>query len=241
MSAALLEINDVATGYDQVNVLQDVDLEVREGDITCLLGANGAGKSTLIKAIFGMLPLRRGSIRFDGEDLGQLQTHQIVQRGIAAIPEGNRVFPKLSVLDNLRVGAYLDSSTSRVASSLERVFALFPRLKERSDQFAGTLSGGERSMLSIGRSLMARPRLLIIDEPSLGLSPLFVQENFRIIQSLRSKDCTILLIEQNARQTLRISQRGYVMSQGRIVLSGDAEELRDSPSVAQAYFGASAH
>jgi branched-chain amino acid transport system ATP-binding protein len=233
----LLQIDGVVTGYDRVDVLHDVHLQAREGDITCLLGANGAGKSTLIKAIFGLLPLRSGTVRFAGEDLGRLQTHEIVRLGIAAIPEGNRVFPRMSVVENLRVGAYLETSTIRIADRLEQVFTLFPRLQERATQYAGTLSGGERSMLSIGRSLMGRPRLLVIDEPSLGLSPRFVQENFRIIQGLRSADCSILLVEQNARQTLAIAQHGYVMSQGRIVLSGAAPELRDSPAVAQAYFG----
>lgn len=238
MSEDLLVVDDVRVGYDTVDVLHGVSLRARAGEITCLLGANGAGKSTVIKAIFGMLPLRSGTVRFAGEDIGKVDTHKIVARGIAVIPEGNRVFAKMSVLENLRVGAYLERSQANIASSLERVFALFPRLKERSGQYAGTLSGGERSMLSIGRSLMSRPRMLVIDEPSLGLSPRFVKENFRIIRDLCAADCSILLVEQNARQTLEISHHGYVMAQGKIIFQGAAEALRNSPEVADAYFGA---
>lgn len=237
MSQHLLEIKNIVTGYDQSNVLEDVSLEVRAGEITCLLGVNGVGKSTLIKNIFGLLPIRRGSIFFDGVDISHKETHQIVKLGISAIPEGNRVFPRMSVFDNLKVGAYLENSSIKMAARLDKVFALFPRLAERREQFAGTLSGGERSMLSIGRALMNEPRLLVIDEPSLGLSPLYVKENFKLIAELAKTECTILLVEQNVKQTLEVSQRGYVLAQGKVVISGSSEELRSSPEVGQAYFG----
>ncbi|AME28514.1 MULTISPECIES: ABC transporter ATP-binding protein [Burkholderiaceae] len=237
MSDALLSIVGVSAGYDAVDVIHGVDMQAKRGEITCLLGANGAGKSTLIKTIFGVLRPRSGSIHFDGVEISRLESHEIVRRGLVAVPEGSRVFPKMSVLDNLRVGAYLERSPTVIAANLERVFALFPRLHERIDQFAGTLSGGERSMLSIGRSLMCRPSMLVIDEPSLGLSPRFVKENFGIIRDLCTDDCAILLVEQNARQTLDISEYGYLMSQGHITCHGAASELRHSPDVARAYFG----
>lgn len=237
MNKELLVIKDIVTGYDQANVLTGVTLKVNEGEVTCLLGANGVGKSTLIKNIFGLLPIRQGSITFDGIDISHKDTHQIVKLGIAAIPEGNRVFPKMSVLDNLKVGAYLESSASKIAQRLNKVFDLFPRLAERHEQFAGTLSGGERSMLSIGRALMNEPRLLVIDEPSLGLSPLYVKENFRLIAQLAKTECTILLIEQNVKQTLEVAQKGYVLAQGKVVVEGSSDVLRSSPEVGQAYFG----
>lgn len=237
MNADILVIDDLVTGYDTVDVLHGVTLHAKVGEITCLLGANGAGKSTVIKSIFGALPIHRGSIWFEGEDISGLDTHNIVARGIAVTPEGNRVFPKMSVLENLQIGAYLENSSTKIANRLEYVFTKFPRLKERIGQYAGTLSGGERSMLSIGRSLMSSPRMLVIDEPSLGLSPLFVKENFKIIHDLCAADCSILLIEQNAKQTLNIAHRGYAMSQGQIVVGGTAEELRNSTEVASAYFG----
>lgn len=238
MSEDILVVENVTAGYDTVDVLHGVSLRARAGEITCLLGANGAGKSTMIKSIFSILPLRSGAIRFAGEDISKLETHLIVARGIAVIPEGNRVFAKLSVLENLRVGAYLERSSAKIAESVDRVFELFPRLKERSSQYAGTLSGGERSMLCIGRSLMSSPKMLVIDEPSLGLSPRFVKENFKIIRDLCAADCSILLVEQNAKQTLDISHHGYVMAQGKIVFQGAATELRSSAQVADAYFGA---
>ncbi|MEX0529462.1 ABC transporter ATP-binding protein [Raoultella terrigena] len=237
MREDLLVVDNVVTGYDSVNVLEGVSLRVRAGEITCLLGANGAGKSTLIKAIFGLLPLRSGAIHFAGQSISNWDTHRIVGQGIAAIPEGNKLFPRMTVIDNLKVGAYLEPSRTKIAERLERVFALFPRLSERREQFAGTLSGGERSMVSIGRGLMSNPQLLVIDEPSLGLSPLYVKENFRLISDLCANKCTILLIEQNVHQTLEVAHHGYVIAQGRVVASGEAAALRRSPEVSKAYFG----
>ncbi|HZQ71588.1 MAG TPA: ABC transporter ATP-binding protein [Burkholderiales bacterium] len=234
---SLLEIRSIRVGYDQADVLNDVSLEVLPGSITCLLGANGAGKSTLIRAILGLTPARSGRIGFDGHDITRSRTHDIVARGIACIPEGRRVFPKLTVLENLRLGAYRETDSSVVEKRLENVFAIFPRLKERATQLAGTMSGGEQAMLSIGRGLMPAPRLLLVDEPSLGLSPRLVKENFAVIRRAAESGITLLLVEQNVRQTLAIAQRGYVLSQGRVVASGSSAELAENAEVHQAYFG----
>ncbi len=240
MNQPLLTVDNLVAGYGNANVLNGVSLSAGTGAITCLLGANGVGKSTLIKAVFGLIPIRQGSVKFQGRDITGWDTHRIVATGLAAIPEGNRVFPRMSVLDNLMTGAYLERSRARIASRLERVLTLFPRLAERREQFAGTLSGGERSMLSIGRGLMSNPRLLVIDEPSLGLSPLFVKENFKLIRELCSEECAILLVEQNVKQTLEVSHYGYVISKGNVAVEGTSERLRNSVEVSSAYFGGEA-
>jgi branched-chain amino acid transport system ATP-binding protein len=232
-----LVVRDLHTAYDRADVLSGVSIDVEPGRITCILGANGAGKSTLIRSVLGLTRPRAGSIRFGDQELVGLPTHEIVSLGIACIPEGRKVFPKLTVIENLRTGAYRERSTAVIAQRIERVFATFPRLRERAGQLAGTMSGGEQAMLSIGRGLMAEPRLLIIDEPSLGLSPLFVRENFRVIRALNEAGVTILLVEQNVKQTLSISHAGYVLSQGRVVAQGSAEALRDNVEVQRAYFG----
>ena len=232
-----LVVRDLHTAYDRADVLSGVSLTVEAGRITCILGANGAGKSTVIRSVLGLTRPRAGSIRFEDRELVGLPTHAIVSLGIACIPEGRKVFPKLTVIENLRTGAYRERSSAVIAQRIERVFATFPRLRERAGQLAGTMSGGEQAMLSIGRGLMAEPRLLIIDEPSLGLSPLFVRENFRVIRELKQAGVTILLVEQNVKQTLAISHAGYVLSQGRVVAQGSAEALRDNVEVQRAYFG----
>ena len=232
-----LSIDDVVSGYDQADVLTGVSMSVPEGEITCLLGSNGAGKTTLIRAILGLTPARSGRIRFGDTDITGEATHRIASLGVTCIPEGRRVFPGMSVTDNLRVGAYTEASRGAIEKRFEEVFGIFPRLKERADQLAGTMSGGEQAMLSIGRGLMSAPKLLIVDEPSLGLSPLFVKENFRVIQRINELGVTVLLVEQNVRQTLAIAHRGYVLSQGRIVAQGDADHLRDNEEVRAAYFG----
>jgi branched-chain amino acid transport system ATP-binding protein len=235
--AALLRIENVYAGYDRADVLLDVSLAVESGSITCMLGSNGSGKTTLIRAILGLTPPRRGRIVFDGEDLAGRPTHEIVRRGIACIPEGRRVFPKLTVAENLRLGAYGENDAAKIARRLARAYEIFPRLGERSGQLAGTLSGGEQAMLSIGRGLMSEPRLLLVDEPSLGLAPLLVKENFAVIRRAHEMGITVLLVEQNVRQTLAIAQFGYVLSQGRVVASGTAAELAGNAEVHQAYFG----
>jgi branched-chain amino acid transport system ATP-binding protein len=235
MSSGLV-LEDLRVGYDEADVLTGVSLAVRPGEITCILGANGAGKSTLIRAILSLTPPRSGRVLHDGEEITGLPTHRIVSRGIACIPEGRKVFPRMTVRENLLMGAYADAG-ARSDIRLSGVFDTFPRLKERLDQLAGTMSGGEQAMLSIGRGLMAAPKLLIIDEPSLGLSPLFVKENFSVIRRINESGVTILLVEQNVRQTLAIAHGGYVLSQGKIVAAGDAGALRENAEVRAAYFG----
>lgn len=233
----LLEVEQVRAAYGHADVLVDVSLAVEEGRIVCLLGANGAGKTTLIRCILGLTPVRTGRIRFDGRDITGLPTHLIVALGIGCIPEGRRVFPRLTVEENLRVGAYQEASEERIRARIEEVYELFPRLRERRDQLAGTLSGGEQAMLSIGRGLMRRPRLLLVDEPSLGLSPLLVRENFRILRHIHESGVTVFLVEQNVCQTLQIADYGYVLTGGRLVARGTPDELRYDPALQAAYFG----
>ena len=230
----MLGIDNISVSYDRADVLHDVSLDVAPGRITCILGSNGSGKSTLIRAILALTPARKGRIVFDGTDIARLPTHAIVARGIACIPEGRRIFPKLTVKENLRLGAYRQRTYEE---RMEKVFAIFPRLKERLDQLAGTMSGGEQAMVSIGRGLMSEPKLLLVDEPSLGLSPLLVKENFAVIRRANEMGITVLLVEQNVRQTLAIAHAGYVLSQGRVVACGSAAELAENAEVHQAYFG----
>jgi branched-chain amino acid transport system ATP-binding protein len=231
-----LQIRNLRTGYDKVDVLHDVSIDVAPGKITCILGANGAGKSTLIRSILGLTLPRAGQVLWDGADLTGEKTHRIIARGIACIPEGRKVFPRMSVEENLMLGAYLEKGGAQLRERIERVYEIFPRLRERARQFAGTMSGGEQAMVSIGRGLMAAPRLLLIDEPSLGLSPLFVKANFKVIKQINELGTTVLLVEQNAHQTLAISHYGYVLSQGRVVASGTAQQLADNNDVRAAYF-----
>jgi len=234
---AKLVVENITTAYDKADVLQDVSLEVEPGKITCILGSNGSGKSTLIRSILGLTPARLGKILFDGKPITTLATHLIIASGIACIPEGRKVFPKMSVEENLRLGAYQEKDNAVIAQRLGLVYEIFPRLKERLTQFAGTMSGGEQAMVSIGRGLMAAPKLLIIDEPSLGLSPLFVKESFNVIRRINELGITVLLVEQNVHQTLAISHAGYVLSQGRVVAQGSAAELANNAEVRAAYFG----
>jgi branched-chain amino acid transport system ATP-binding protein len=235
--STLLAIDRVTAGYDKADVLHEVSLDVAQGSITCLLGANGAGKSTLVRAILGLTPPRSGSIRLGGEEIAGRPTHRIVAAGIACIPEGRRMFSKLTVEENLRVGAYLVPARDVVDERLARVYRLFPRLNERKSQLAGTLSGGEQAMVSIGRGLMGEPRILLIDEPSLGLSPLLVKENFAIIRRINEDGITVFLVEQNVHQTLAIAHYGYVLTQGRVVAAGTPTELANDAEVRSAYFG----
>jgi len=232
-----LSVKGLTTGYDKVNVLHDVSIEVAPGKITCILGANGAGKSTLIRSILGLTPPRQGEILWNGRNLAGEKTHAIIASGISCIPEGRKVFPRMSVAENLALGAFLVTNSAVVRERLARVYEIFPRLKERATQLAGTMSGGEQAMVSIGRGLMAEPQLLVIDEPSLGLSPLYVKENFNVIRRINALGITVLLVEQNARQTLAISHYGYVLSQGRVMAQGTAEELAGNDDVRAAYFG----
>jgi branched-chain amino acid transport system ATP-binding protein len=231
-----LQIRNLRTGYDKVDVLHDVSIDVAPGKITCILGANGAGKTTLIRSILGLTPARAGQVLWKGADLSGEKTHRIIARGIACIPEGRKVFPRMSVEENLVLGAYLEQGGAQVRERIAGVYEIFPRLAERARQLAGTMSGGEQAMVSIGRGLMAAPELLVIDEPSLGLSPLFVKENFKVIKRINELGTTVLLVEQNAHQTLAISHYGYVLSQGRVVASGSAQQLSENNEVRAAYF-----
>lgn len=237
MMTAILELDGVTTAYDKADVLQGVSLSVRQGSITCLLGSNGSGKTTLVRSILGLTPARAGRIVFNGVDITRLSTHKIIATGIACIPEGRKVFPKLTVEENLRVGAYQESSDRLMRARMAEIFEIFPRLAERRDQLAGTMSGGEQAMVSIGRGLMCAPKLLLIDEPSLGLSPLFVKENFNIIRQINERGITVLLVEQNVHQTLAISHFGFVLSKGRVATSGTPSELAAREEVRAAYFG----
>ncbi|MFL6831766.1 MAG: ABC transporter ATP-binding protein [Xanthobacteraceae bacterium] len=232
-----LEITDVATAYDKADVLQGVSLMVEAGSITCLLGSNGSGKTTLIRSILGLTPPRTGRILFDGRDITRLPTHKVIAAGIACIPEGRKVFPKLTAEENLRVGAYQESSEAVTRTRIEEIYRLFPRLGERRAQIAGTMSGGEQAMISIGRGLMRAPKLLLVDEPSLGLSPILVRENFNIIRQINARGITVFLVEQNVHQTLAISHYGYVLSKGRVVAAGRPDELAGRAEVREAYFG----
>ena len=237
MSEPILTIANLYVGYDKADVIEDVSLAVTAGTITCLLGSNGMGKTTLIRALLGLTPARQGTITFKGKDITRLPTHKIVRLGIASIPEGRKVFPKMSVAENLRLGAFQESSPKVLATRMERVFEIFPRLRERAEQTAGTMSGGEQAMVSIGRGLMGEPALLIIDEPSLGLSPLFVKENFRVIKHINETGVSVFLVEQNVKQTLAIAHNGYVLAKGRVAAAGTARELEMDAVVREAYFG----
>ena len=236
-NGAALRVEHIHTAYDKADVLHDVSLVAEAGKITCILGSNGSGKSTLIRSILGLTPPRAGRILFGDIELTGLSSHRVIAAGIACIPEGRKVFPKMTVAENLRVGAYQTRDAARIRARLDEVYAIFPRLRERGAQIAGTLSGGEQAMLSIGRGLMAEPRLLVIDEPSLGLAPRLVKENFQVIERINAAGITVLLVEQNVHQTLKIAHSGYVLAQGRVVASGTAQELAANAEVRQAYFG----
>ena len=235
--SGMLEIEDIYTAYDKADVLQGVSLQVKSGSITCLLGSNGSGKTTLVRSVLGLMPARAGRIVFDGTDITHLPTHRIIAAGIACIPEGRKVFPKLTVEENLRVGGYRERSDKATSARLADILQVFPRLAERRTQLAGTMSGGEQAMVSIGRGLMCAPKLLLIDEPSLGLSPRLVKENFNIIRRINERGITVLLVEQNVHQTLAISQHGFVLSKGRVAASGTPAELASRQDVREAYFG----
>jgi branched-chain amino acid transport system ATP-binding protein len=235
--AAGLQVERISTAYDRADVLDDVSIEVRPGSITCLLGSNGSGKTTLVRSILGLTPPRSGKIRFEGRDLTGLPTHKVIGSGIACIPEGRKVFPKLTVEENLKVGGYQERSEELVKRRLAEAYALFPQLKERRAQVAGTLSGGEQAMVSIGRGLINAPKLLLVDEPSLGLSPIYVKQNFAIIERIRERGVTVFLVEQNARQTLAIADYGYVLAKGQVVAAGTPAELGRTREVHAAYFG----
>jgi branched-chain amino acid transport system ATP-binding protein len=233
----LLSIQDLQVAYGNILALQGISLEVREGEIVTLIGANGAGKSTLLRAISGVVPIRSGKINFGGADLGTVPAHRIVEMGVAHVPEGRGIFANLTVLENLTLATWSRKDRQNLRQEYQHVFDLFPRLAERQGQLAGTLSGGEQQMLAVGRALMTRGRLLLLDEPSMGLAPVLVREIFQTLREINAAGTTILLVEQNARQALKLAHRGYVLETGRLTVAGPAGELMDNPSVKAAYLG----
>jgi branched-chain amino acid transport system ATP-binding protein len=234
---SLLEVRGLEVGYGGIRAVKGIDLEVGAGELVCLIGANGAGKSTTLRTLVGLLHPTAGSVRFDARAVTRLPSHELMRHGIVLVPEGRGIFSRMTVEENLLMGAYLRHDNSAIRQDVERAYGLFPRLAERRRQQAGTLSGGEQQMLAISRALMGRPRLLLLDEPSMGLAPIMVQKIFETISMISAEGVTILLVEQNARLALQISHRGYVMESGRIVLSGAAAILLDDPQVRHAYLG----
>ena len=234
---ALLEIKDLEVNYGVIKAIKGVSFDVNEGEIIALIGANGAGKTTILHTITGLIQAKKGSIVFDGKELTKTPPHKIVSMGMAHVPEGRRIFQQLSVLENLKLGAYTRKDKSEIASTLKMVYERFPRLEERKNQVAGTLSGGEQQMLAMGRALMSKPRIILMDEPSMGLSPLLVSEIFDIIKVINESGTTVLLVEQNAKKALSIADRAYVHETGKITLSGDAKDLINDESVKKAYLG----
>jgi len=234
---SILEIHDLHTYYGNIHALKGISLSVEPAEIVTLIGGNGAGKSTTLKTITGLLRPRQGSVVFEGEDLGQYKAHEIVFKGVAMVPEGRGIFARLTTAENLDMGAYHRRDNAGIAEDLERVYTLFPRLKERHRQVAGTLSGGEQQMLATGRALMARPKLLLMDEPSMGLAPILVEGIFETIERINKEGTTILLVEQNAQMALQIAHRGYVIQTGQIVLADTAKRLRQNADVQKAYLG----
>jgi branched-chain amino acid transport system ATP-binding protein len=233
----MLTLENISVNYGAIEALKDISMRVEQGEVVTLIGANGAGKTTTLRTITGLLNPRRGRILFEGDDIANKPTHKLVARGISMSPEGRGVFANLTVRENLAMGAYLQKEKRVIAADMEKVFVMFPRLKERESQKAGTLSGGEQQMLAMGRALMSRPRMLLLDEPSLGLAPLVVHTIFEAIENIRSEGTTILLVEQNAHAALKHSDRAYVMETGRIIMEGSSKELAADPRIKEAYLG----
>ncbi|WP_282919862.1 ABC transporter ATP-binding protein [Ignavigranum ruoffiae] len=233
----MLEVSQLSVNYGMIKAVKEVSFQVHPGEIISLIGANGAGKTTILNTLSGLIKASQGQIRFEGHDLRRLSAKQIVQAGLVQVPEGRRIFRELTVKENLLMGAYLRKDKSALAQDLKAIYQRFPILEERLDQDASTLSGGEQQMLAMGRALMSRPKLLLLDEPSMGLAPLFIQEVFQIIQDIQNQGTTVLLIEQNARQALKISNRAYVLETGKVVLTGSGQDLLADPKVQAAYLG----
>ena len=233
----LLQVQDVKVAYGGIQAVKGVSLEVREGELVSLIGSNGAGKTTTMKAITGLLPLGGGHIQLNGKTIDGQGPWDLVQQGLAMVPEGRGVFTRMTIVENLQMGAYIRHDNAAIADDIDRVFTTFPRLKERRDQLAGTMSGGEQQMLAMGRALMSRPKVLLLDEPSMGLSPIMVDKIFEVIQEVSAQGVTILLVEQNASRALQIADRGYVMESGLITLTGNAHDMLHDPKVREAYLG----
>ncbi|MGV2864153.1 ABC transporter ATP-binding protein [Achromobacter sp. ESBL13] len=236
-SQPLLELRGLQVAYGGIRAVRGIDLRVDAGELVCLIGANGAGKSTTLRAICGLVPLAGGEIVYDGQSIGGQKSHELVRRGLVMVPEGRGIFGQLTIEENLAMGAYIRRDAAQIRQDTDRVFTLFPRLAERRKQAAGTLSGGEQQMVAMGRAMIARPKLLLLDEPSMGLAPLMVEKVFEVVRTIASEGVTILLIEQNARLALENSHRGYVMESGEIILSGPATQMLHDPKVRAAYLG----
>jgi branched-chain amino acid transport system ATP-binding protein len=237
MATAMLKIKGLQVNYGGIQAVKGVDMEVAQGELVTLIGANGAGKTTTMKAITGLKPYSAGDIEYQGQSIKGTPAHELLKRGLAMVPEGRGIFARMSIIENMQMGAYLRTDKDAVNSDVERMFGYFPRLKERAKQLAGTLSGGEQQMLAMARSLISRPKLLLLDEPSMGLSPIMVEKIFEVVRDISKEGLTVLLVEQNARLALQAANRGYVMDSGTITMSGDAKHMLDDPKVRAAYLG----
>ncbi|MBO5993299.1 MAG: ABC transporter ATP-binding protein [Acidaminococcaceae bacterium] len=233
----MLKVRDLVVAYGGIEALKGISLDVPDGKIVTLIGANGAGKSTLLRSIIGLVKVKNGSVEYNGDTLTGLNSQQIVSKGLTLVPEGRRVFPNLTVLENLRIGAYMRKDEDGIAADIKRIYEIFPRLEERHWQMAGTLSGGEQQMLALGRALMSRPKLMMMDEPSLGLAPLVIKEIFNIIRSINENGTTVLLVEQNANMALKVAHHAYVLETGRIMMEGSGKELLENEEIKEAYLG----
>ena len=233
----MLKVRDLVVAYGGIEALKGISLDVPDGKIVTLIGANGAGKSTLLRSIIGLVKVKSGNVEYNGDTLTGLNSQQIVSKGLTLVPEGRRVFPNLTVLENLRIGAYMRKDEDGIAADIKRIYEIFPRLEERNWQMAGTLSGGEQQMLALGRALMSRPKLMMMDEPSLGLAPLVIKEIFNIIRSINENGTTVLLVEQNANMALKVAHHAYVLETGRIMLVGSGKELLENEEIKEAYLG----
>ena len=237
MAAAMLKIKGLQVNYGGIQAVKGVDMEVRQGELVTLIGANGAGKTTTMKAITGLKPYSAGDIEYDGKSIKGVPTHELLKRGLAMVPEGRGIFARMSIIENMQMGAYLRNDTEQIKKDVDRMFGFFPRLKERATQLAGTLSGGEQQMLAMSRAILSKPKLLLLDEPSMGLSPIMVEKIFEVVREISKEGITVLLVEQNARLALQAADRGYVMDSGTVTMEGDAKQMLDDPKVRAAYLG----
>ncbi|MBJ9595258.1 ABC transporter ATP-binding protein [Burkholderia seminalis] len=237
MAAAMLKIKGLQVNYGGIQAVKGVDMEVRQGELVTLIGANGAGKTTTMKAITGLKPYSAGDIEYDGKSIKGIPPHELLKRGLAMVPEGRGIFARMSIIENMQMGAYLRNDTEQIKKNVDRMFGFFPRLKERASQLAGTLSGGEQQMLAMSRAILSKPKLLLLDEPSMGLSPIMVEKIFEVVREISKEGITVLLVEQNARLALQAADRGYVMDSGTVTMEGDAKQMLDDPKVRAAYLG----
>ncbi|AEA61804.1 MULTISPECIES: ABC transporter ATP-binding protein [Burkholderiaceae] len=237
MAAAMLTVTGLQVNYGGIQAVKGVDMEVRQGELVTLIGANGAGKTTTMKAITGLKPFSAGDILYDGKSIKGVPTHELLKRGLAMVPEGRGIFARMSILENMQMGAYLRTDKEGIKKDVERMFGFFPRLRERATQFAGTLSGGEQQMLAMARAIISKPKLLLLDEPSMGLSPIMVEKIFEVVREISKEGLTVLLVEQNARLALQAADRGYVMDSGTVTMTGNARDMLDDPKVRAAYLG----